>query len=166
MASTGSGRSATTSRRCARPCGLALGLAPRMTAVALWLLYLSFVSAGREFLSFQWDALLLENGLYTVIAAGPADERPPWTAVVLMRWLAFRLHFESQPLPTRLGWHAHQLPRWLERVTTYAVLGLELGAPWLAFAPRRWRRAGFVLLEVLQALIAATGNYGFFNLLS
>jgi lipase maturation factor 1 len=36
----------------------------------------------------------------------------------------------------------------------------------LAFAPRRLRRLGFVLLTGLQALIAATGNYGFFNVLT
>src|SRR6266568_6364906 len=30
--------------------------------VLLWLLYLSFVSLGQEFLSYQWDALLLEAG--------------------------------------------------------------------------------------------------------
>ena len=180
---------------------LILGIAPRATSFALWALYLSFVSTGREFLAFQWDALLLETGLAAAIVApsgrrdrahGPGHPResPPWTAVALMRGLVFRLYFESglcklasrdptwrdctacsyhyttQPLPTRLGWSAHQLPPRLQRLSTFAALALELGAPFLAFAPRRVRRAGFVALTGLQALIAATGNYGFFNLLT
>ncbi|HEX5059638.1 MAG TPA: lipase maturation factor family protein [Kofleriaceae bacterium] len=168
-----------------------LGIAPRTTAAVLWLLYLSFVSVGRDFLAFQWDVLLLENGLHAlVLAPSRNNERPPWAAVALMRLLAFRLqfesghcklasgdkmwrsgdaccvHFETQPLPTRGGWYAHQAPRQMKRATTYAVLALELGAPWLALLPRRLRHTSFALLVGLQILIAATGNYGFFNLLT
>ncbi|MDB4961972.1 MAG: hypothetical protein JWP01_1971 [Myxococcales bacterium] len=161
----------------------------------MWSLYLSFVSTGREFLSFQWDALLLETGLAAAIVAPPgwrgrASESPPWTAIALMRWLVFKLylgsgwcklashdptwrdgtaccyHYASQPLPTRLGWYAHQLPRRAQRISTFAVLALEIGAPFLTFAPRRVRRLGWAALTGLQLLIAATGNYGFFNLLT
>lgn len=169
---------------------LALGIAPRTTAAASWLLYLSFVSVGRDLLSYQWDALLLENGLHAMVIGSSRTTRPPWTTVVLMRWLAARLqfesghcklasrdqawrtgdaccvHFETQPLPTRFAWYAHQAPRPLKRAATYATLAVELGAPLLAFAPRRLRHAGFALLAGLQLLIAATGNYGFFNLLT
>ena len=35
----------------------------------LWLLYLSLVAVGQEFLSFQWDVLLLEAGLLAVFLA-------------------------------------------------------------------------------------------------
>ena len=187
-------RACTAGQVCA---GLSmLGIAPRLTAAASWALYLSFASAGREFLSFQWDALLLENGLYATIVATAGNrakrtaETPPWPATLLMRWLAFRIQFESghcklasgdrtwrtctaccyhyrtQPLPTPLGWYAHQLPRWFQRASTFAALAIELGGSFLVFAPRRLRRAGFWLLSGLQALIAATGNYGFFNLLT
>lgn len=168
-----------------------LGVAPRLVGVGLWGLYLSFVSVGREFLSYQWDVLLLENGLHAVaIAPASPRERPPWTAVALMRWLAFRLqlesghaklasrdrtwrngdamtyHFATQPLPTKLGWGAHQLPRPLKHAMTYGTLVVELGAPWLAFAPRTLRKLAFAALSGLQVMIAATGNYGFFNLLT
>jgi hypothetical protein len=174
-------------------CGalLAFGIAPRRTALAAWTLYLSFMSVGRDMLSFQWDALLLESGLAAVVVApSRRHERPGWPAVALMRMLALRLHFESgvsklashdptwrswtastyhhesQPLPTRVGWYAHQMPRGFHRAATAAVLAIELGAPLLAFAPRRLRRSAFVMLAGLQALIAASGNYGFFNLLT
>ena len=171
-----------------------LGIAPRLGLSVLWGLYLSFVSAGGDFLSYQWDALLLETGLAAVVVAPPgrgrAPEAPPWTAVALMRGLVFRLyvesglcklasgdptwrngtacvhHYSTQPLPTRLGWYAHQLPRRVHQLSSFGVLAVELGVPFLGFAPRRVRRAAFALLTGLQALIAATGNYGFFNLLT
>jgi hypothetical protein len=42
----------------------------------------------------------------------------------------------------------------------------ELVAPFFIFGPRPIRLAGFASLLLLQLLIAATGNYGFFNLLA
>jgi hypothetical protein len=42
----------------------------------------------------------------------------------------------------------------------------ELIAPFFVFGPRAIRLVGFVSLVLLQLLIAATGNYGFFNLLA
>src|SRR5262245_21451890 len=48
---------------------LMLGAAPRPLSAALWALYLSFVSVGREFLSYQWDVLLLEAGLHAIVVA-------------------------------------------------------------------------------------------------
>ena len=55
-----------------------------------------------EFLSYQWDALLLEAGALAILVARPvwrdrardfAD--PPRPATWLMLWLLFRLMFES-----------------------------------------------------------------------
>ncbi|HLK92619.1 MAG TPA: lipase maturation factor family protein [Polyangia bacterium] len=170
---------------------LMLGLAPRLMTPAVWALYLSFVSVGGDFLSFQWDALLLETGLSASLlgARAPSGE-PRRSGVALLRWLLFRLHFQSglvklqsrdprwrrctacvyhyetQPLPTRLGWYAFHLPRPVQVASTAAALGIELGAPFLTLGPRRARRVGFAAMAGLQALIAATGNYAFFNLLT
>jgi hypothetical protein len=72
----------------------------------------------------------------------------------------------AQPLPTPLSWLAHRLPRDIQRMSTLAVIGIECVAPFAAFAPRRIRRWGFLALSGLQVLIALTGNYGFFNVLS
>ena len=118
----------------------------------------------------------------------PVD--PPRLAVWLMLWLVFRLmvgsgamklmrgdptwhsltalafYFETQPLPTPLAWYVHQLPLWFLKVSTLIVLAIEIGVPFLIVAPRRLRALAFVLLVGLQALIALTGNFGFFNLLS
>src|SRR5215813_9680471 len=46
--------------------GLALGLASRWLVGAAWLLYLSYVAVGQDFLSFQWDNLLLESTFFAL----------------------------------------------------------------------------------------------------
>jgi hypothetical protein len=74
-------------------------------------------------------------------------------------------HFETQPLPTPAAWYAHHLPQSLLKAMSAAVVAVELLAPLLIFF-RRFRPAAFVLLAGLQAVIALTGNYAWFNLLS
>ena len=84
-------------------------------------------------------------------------------------WLglsALRYHYETQPLPTWVGWYTHQAAPWFQAVSAVFLFVVELVAPFFIFGPRRVRMAGFILLVLLQGLIAATGNYGFFNLLT
>ncbi len=164
------------------------GYMERLALALLYLLYLSFSLAGQEFLSFQWDALLLEAGFLAIFfgRTGTTQKTIAW----LYRWLAFRLYFLSgfvklashdptwrslsaldfhywtQPLPTIVAWYADKLPRWFQHASTFTVLAVELGAPFLIFAPRRIRFVGAGMLLSLQALIFVTGNYTFFNLLS
>jgi predicted DCC family thiol-disulfide oxidoreductase YuxK len=164
------------------------GYLERMALVLLYLLYLSFSLAGQEFLSFQWDALLLETGFLAIFFGhtGAMQKTIAW----LYRALAFRLYFLSgfvklasgdpnwrhlsaldfhyftQPLPTIVAWYADKLPRWFQHASTFTVLAVELGAPFLIFAPRRIRLFGAGLLLSLEVLIFATGNYTFFNLLA
>jgi lipase maturation factor 1 len=90
-----------------------------------------------------------------------ASGDPTWHSLA-----ALAVHYETQPLPTPLAWYAHQLPAAFHRASTAAVLGIELFAPWLMFAPRRLKALAFILLVGLQVVIALTGNYAFFNLLS
>ncbi len=79
---------------------------------------------------------------------------------------ALNYHYETQPLPTVLGWWAHQTPDWFKQISTAFVLLVEVVAPFLIWMPRRLRLAGCALLVTLQVLIALTGNYAFFNLLT
>ena len=185
--------------------GVALGLlvmagvATRAALAGAWLLYLSLSVAGQDFLSFQWDALLLETGVLAILWAPPGwrpgRQLPPPSPLVrwLLVFLLFKLmflsgatkllsgdptwrqltaldyHFETQPLPTWVGWYAHQLPEPVHRGQTAIMFAIELGAPWLLWAPDRFRAlryAGVAGLVLLQAGIALTGNYGFFNLLA
>ena len=78
---------------------------------------------------------------------------------------ALDVHYFTQPLPGPLSWSAHQLSA-LHRPATLLMFAIELGAPLLLFMPGRPRRAGALALIFLQLCIFATGNYGFFNLLS
>jgi hypothetical protein len=79
---------------------------------------------------------------------------------------ALSYHFETQPIPTPLAWYAHRSPMWFLKLSTALVFAIEIGAPYLILATRRLRVLAFVLLTGLQFLIALTGNYAFFNVLS
>lgn len=171
-----------------------------LTAPALllaWSFYLSLASVAGVFLSFQWDILLLEAGFLAIFLApvrlAPGLGRaaaPSPAALLLMRWLLFRLmfmsglvkllsgdeawwnltaltvHYQTQPLPTWTAWYAHQLPLWFQKFSCGAMFVIELAVPFLILAPRRLRHLGCALLLFLQLLIAGTGNYTFFNLLT
>jgi predicted DCC family thiol-disulfide oxidoreductase YuxK len=79
---------------------------------------------------------------------------------------ALTFHYQTQPLPTWIGWYAQQLPVWFQKLSCAVMLGIELGAPFLIFTPRRLRFLGAALLAGLQVLILLTGNYTFFNFLT
>jgi Lipase maturation factor len=170
--------------------GLLLGWRAKACLVGSWLLFLSYVTVGRDFFSFQWDSLLLEaSALALLLPASPATPPHPWL-VFMFRWLLFRLLFESAlakvqqggqswfsllamawyyetvPLPSIGSWYAHQLPLWMQRATSALTLLGELLAPLLIWGPRGARRAAFVLILGFQVLIQGTANYGYFNLLS
>jgi len=163
---------------------LCAGYAQRLILIALFVLYLSLVSVGQDFLNFQWDALLLETGFLAIFLGNSR------LVVWLFRWLLFRLvflsgalkllsgdptwrsltalnyHYETQPLPTPLAWYLHQLPEVFQKLSVAAVLCIELGAPFLILAPRRLRFFAAAAIIFLQTLIALSGNYAFFNLLT
>src|SRR6267154_2697733 len=79
---------------------------------------------------------------------------------------ALTFHYQTQPLPTWIGWYAHQLPLWFQKFSCAVMFAIELGAPFLIFTPRRLRFVGTAAITFLMAVIAATGNYCFFNLLA
>lgn len=79
---------------------------------------------------------------------------------------ALTFHYQTQPLPTWIGWYAQHLPLWWQKLSCLTMLAFELGAPFLIFGPRRVRFAGCAALAGLQVLIFLTGNYTFFNLLT
>ena len=82
---------------------------------------------------------------------------------------ALTFHYQTQPIPTWTSWYAHNLPAWFQTVSVAVMFCIELIVPFLVFAPARFRRTravACVLLCLFQVTIAATGNYGFFNLLT
>lgn len=159
------------------------GVFPRLSFALGTALYLSYVTACRTFLSFQWDNLLLECGALAALL--PAD-KPALVPHALLRLLLFKLYFESgiakwqshlgdwhdgsamtfyyetAPLPTWLGFYAHALPDAWHRLESWGALALELAVPILFFGPRRTRLAAATAVTLFQIVNAATANYGFF----
>jgi hypothetical protein len=174
-------------------CGLgaaasALVVADRFTTTALvacWIAYLSIVGVGQEFLSFQWDSLLLEAGALAILTSAW-----PTALAWLYRWLLFRLmfmsgvvkllsgdvtwrnltaltyHFETQPLPNPISWYVHQLPPQVLEGMTASTLIIETLVPFMYFGPRRAQAIAAGITVAFQCLIFVTGNYTFFNLLT
>jgi len=173
------------------------GFAPTLGLTLAWASYLSLSSISQVFLSYQWDALLLETGLLAIFLSPPAwrlrfspSSPPSGSALLLLRWLLFRLvfssgavklgsgdptwrsltalrvHYETQPLPTWIGWAFHQFPPSFQTASCVFLFFVEIAVPFLVFAPRRAKHLAFGLLLVLQMLIALTGNYAFFNWLA
>jgi predicted DCC family thiol-disulfide oxidoreductase YuxK len=116
--------------------------------------------------------------------------RPSGLILWLLRWLIFRLmlesgmvkltsgdvswwslsalrvHYETQPLPTWIGWHAHQLPASVQTACAAVMFGIELIVPVFIFSGRRLRLAAAWIFAAFQFIIILTGNYTFFNWLS
>jgi predicted DCC family thiol-disulfide oxidoreductase YuxK len=175
---------------------LVAGLVPAWSAAVAWGLYLSLSVAGQTFLEFQWDILLTETGLLAVFLAAPSRVRvrsglsSPRLARFLLVWLLFRLmlssgvvklgsgdptwhaltalrvYYETQPIPPWTAWFMHPLPPWFQTASCLFLFFVELLVPLLFFAPRRLRLFAAGTTILLQVLIAVTGNYAFFNLLT
>ncbi len=170
-------------------CGLSLllflNIWPRAVLIALFVLYLSLVTAGGTFMNFQWDGLLLEAGFLAIFLR--PDSR---VLIFLMRWLLFRLrfmsgiskivmgdpawtgftallfYFETQPLPHVGSWYFHNLPQWLLIAATVLVLIIEIVVPFMMFMSRRYRFFAAWVTIIMQLLIIASSNHNWFNLLT
>ncbi len=161
---------------------------PVLILALLFALYLSFVSVGQDFLSFQWDRLLLE---VSFLAFFFALQTPPSPLMLLAWWFllarlmwssglvkflsgdpnwrngkALCFHYETQPLPNRVAWYMHQLPVWAHQASTFVMFAVELLVPFLIFGPFSFRFVAFCVLIFFQILLIVTGNFAFFNLLT
>ncbi len=79
---------------------------------------------------------------------------------------ALDYHYWSQPLPTVFGWWADKSPEWFKHFSVAFCLVVESIVPFFIWAPRRLRLIAAGLMIFLQFVIALTGNYCFFNLLT
>jgi hypothetical protein len=126
----------------------------------------------------EWDILLLEAGLLTVLSStiriplllgsGPQNALTFW----LIRWLLFRLmfasgvvkltsgcpkwwtltaldiHFESQCIPTPIAWFTHHFPKWFLRFSVISTYVIEIVLPFLFFIPIKNLRLFSFLMQV------------------
>jgi lipase maturation factor 1 len=148
--------------------------------------FASYQSDGMLLEAGLLSCLLAPPGLRPRLGAA---HPPSWASLWLLRWEWFRIYFESGivklasgdpqwrhltamdhyyengPLPTWLGWYAHQLPHGFHAATALLTLAVELGVVWLVFLPRPFRVAVALLVTPLQIGIIATANYAFLNYL-
>lgn len=150
----------------------------------LYVLYLSLVSVGQEFMGYQWDALLLETGFLAIFLSGGR------LRALFFQFLLFRLmlesgiaklashdetwrnltaltyHWETQPLPTPLAWYVAQAPLWFQKFSCAFMFFIELVVPFMMFGPRRLQYIAAGSTILLQVIILLTGNYTYFNWLT
>jgi predicted DCC family thiol-disulfide oxidoreductase YuxK len=112
-----------------------------------------------------WVLLLLRFLLFRVMFTSGwvklASGDPTWKDLSALLY-----HYETQPLPTWIGWYAHQLPQGFQEFSVIAVLIIQLIVPFLIFGPERIRYLAGSVLIFFQFLILLTGNYCFFNILT
>ncbi len=165
-----------------------LGIAVPFILIILCILYLSYVSVGIYFLSFQWDVLLIEVGFAGFIFS---LQTPPLPIAVFLMWVilfrfifssgvvkfllgnkewrnltAMHYHYETQPLPNRIAYFFHQFPKYFGYVSTIVVFLFEIVLPFFIFTTSEIRFFTFILMVFFQLLIIITGNFAFFNILT
>lgn len=92
---------------------------------------------------------------------GWLDHSFQWSALTALDY-----HYWSQPIPTIFAWWADKSPEWFKHFSVAFCLFVEIIVPLFIWAPRRLRLIACSLLVFLQIVIALTGNYCFFNLLT
>jgi hypothetical protein len=163
------------------------GFWPQLCMLLCTLLYLSLCSVTDTFTGFQWDNIILECGVLAVLLP---TKRKAWWVHWLFRIVLFKvywqsgiaksqshlgdwddgsamlLYYETSPIPTWLGWYAHNLPDWWHHFETHASMVLELFIAQFIFGPRFFKLIAFVSFTGFQFIDIATANYGFFCYLS
>ena len=99
---------------------------------------------------------MFSSGLVKLASGDPA-----WRDLTALTY-----HYETQPLPTWIGWFVHRLPAGFQQFSCGFMFATELGIPFLLFGPRPFRIFSASVLIFFQVLILLTGNYCFFNLLA
>jgi predicted DCC family thiol-disulfide oxidoreductase YuxK len=121
--------------------------------------------AGLFLLKFLLFKLMLMSGVVKLTSGddswGWVNHSFHWSALTALDY-----HYWSQPLPTLFGWWADKTPEWFKHFSVAFCLAVEIIAPFFIWAPRRPRLVAAGLMIFLQMVIALTGNYCFFNLLT
>jgi lipase maturation factor 1 len=164
---------------------LMLGVFPPLMLLLLYILYLSIVSAGQDFLSFGWEGFLLEttvNAFFLSMAAPP--NLAIWISInlVLFRFhlqagavklqsqdpnwrnlTAIAYHYQSQPIPNTVAWYVHKWPMWFHKLSTALMFIIELIVPFAIFGNEWMRLGAFFAFVGLQWVIWITGNFSYLN---
>jgi len=75
-------------------------------------------------------------------------------------------HYETQPMPNPMSWHAHHLPDRVHRLETLGNHVVELAVPFLYFAPEPYAAVGGLATIGFQGWLLLTGNFAWLNALT
>ena len=121
--------------------------------------------AGLFLLKVLLFKLMLMSGVVKLTSGddcwGWLNQSFHWSALTALDY-----HYWSQPLPTVFAWWADKSPEWFKHFSVAFCLAVEIIVPFFIWAPRRPRLMAAGLMIFLQIIIALTGNYCFFNLLT
>jgi predicted DCC family thiol-disulfide oxidoreductase YuxK len=138
---------------------LTLGVAPILSLVGLWALYLSLATVCQDFLWFQWDGLLLETGFFAIFLAPwrsrsrpRGDPAPSRAALWLLRWLLFRLMLSSAAVKLLSG-----DPNWRHLTALDYHYETQCLPPWTAWyaqhLPAWFQKASVVMMFAIEGLV-------------
>ena len=102
-----------------------------------------------------WFSIYFESGIAKYFGGDPS-----WHD-----FSAMNEYYQNSPLPTWIGWYAHQLPSWFHKATAVTTVFNELVVVGLVFLPRAFRIVCFFIVTALQIGIILTANYAFLNYL-
>lgn len=164
---------------------LLLGYFPTVNLVILYIIWLSLVFAGQEFMSFGWEMFLLEmtfNAIFLSITAVPN-----WMIWISLNFLIFRFHVQAgivklqtrdvswknltalyyhyftQPIPNTWAWYIQKMPLSFHKVSCILMFVIELPLPLLVFGTQEMRLAAWIGFISLQFFIWLTGNFSYLN---
>lgn len=164
---------------------LMFGIFPSLCLALLFVLYLSIVSVGQDFLSFGWESFLLEITFYAFwVSLTPVPNLMLW---INLNFLLFRFHvqagavklqscdktwrdltalafhYQSQPLPNTQAWYVYKWPMFFHRASTVFMFVVELAVPFGLFFTDAIRAGTGILMIGLQVIIWLTGNFSYLN---
>lgn len=107
-------------------------------------------------LRWEWFRIYFESGVVKLLSG-----EVQWRNLTAMDH-----YYENGPLPSWPGWYVQQyLPHGFHAATAGLTLLLELVVVWMAWLPRRFRIACFLIVTPFQIGIILTANYAFLNYL-
>ncbi len=157
----------------------------RWALLGALIFYLSLIVVGQDFMSYQWDALLIEAGVLGLFLQMRSTASVWLFRLLLFKFVllagatklmsgdaawrdltALNFHYFTQPIPNPLAWYIHQLPAWFDKASVLLTFLVQLGVVWLIWLPRRARFVAAGGIALLEMGIFLTGNYTFLNILT
>lgn len=164
---------------------LMLGIIPPLMLLTLYVIYLSLVYAGQDFMSFGWELFLLEITAHAFFLSFSTIPNP--MVFLSLNFLLFRFnlqagavklqsqdvnwrnlkaiyyHYQSQPLPNTQSWFVYKLPMGFHKLACLYMFFVEFIVPFGIFFNDDIRFFVFTQIFLLQFFIWFTGNFSYLN---